>query len=107
MQFGTIVKGTDDSPLPEDTNDHSGAYPHNSSKGGANEPQMTRHTYKNIQFSVQAVAIKQVYAVPSQLSLIIANYCIISSQIICRDGGPMPWHVLFNVGCVGVGCNHI
>lgn len=45
------------------------------------------HTYENIQFSVQAVAIKSVpdpskhkYVVPSQpsLVLVIANYCITS-----------------------------
>ena len=38
MQFHTIVEDTVDGPLPEHTNDHSGAYLHNSSKGGANEP---------------------------------------------------------------------
>ena len=41
MQFDTIVGDTDDARLPEDTNDRSGAYLRNSSRGGASEPQMT------------------------------------------------------------------
>jgi hypothetical protein len=44
MQLDTIIEDTDEGPLPEDDiDDHSGAYPGGSSKGGATEPPMTRY----------------------------------------------------------------